>query len=277
MISIEGPEIRVLTDQAGRTLGGHTITGFELRDVARLSRIGFVNPDRFDLLVGACVENTCGRGVLLVLGLSGGRHLVIGPEYGGTVRLLDGHVPIGTAHVSLHLEPAATLQVRLTGMGTVQVRTDDDLGELYVYARDFGEVLAPGESGFTRARFTRSLKGKTQQLKPLFVGKQAVLAGYGNASFQEVAFLAGIHPRRKADSLAAEEVDRLYSVITDSYRKRVAAGGKVGFVGLDGAPGRYPMALGPEHRDKPCPRCGTPIERMAYGGGPTYYCSMCQR
>ena len=277
MTSIEGPEIRVLTGQAAALLPGRTIIGYDLRDVERLTRIGFVNPDRFDQLMGTRIERVRGRGVLLVLGLTGGRHLLIGPEYGGTVRLFDGHLPVGSAHVSIHLEPASTLQIRLTGMGTVQVRTDDDLDELYVYARDFGDVLWPGEESFTRARFTSAISERTQQLKPVFVGKQAIISGYGNASFQEIAFLTGIHPRRTASSLTAEEVDRMYDAIVDTYGKRVAAGGKVGFYGLDGAAGGYPMAMGPEYRDKPCPRCGALVERITYGGGPTYFCPGCQR
>ncbi len=276
MTSIEGPEIRVLTNRALTELPGRRVTAVEFRDVERLSRIGFVNPDRFELLVGGEVESVCGRGVLLVLTMDGGRHLVIGPEYGGTVRLLDGHHPVGAAHVSLHLEPASTLQVKLTGMGTVQARTDDDLASLYVYSRDFGEVLCPGEPDFTRASFRRALSGRNQRLKPLFVGKQAIVAGYGNASFQEIAFLSGVDPRRGSDTLSDADVDRLFDVITDSYARRVEADGKVGFTGLDGTPGRYPMAMGPDFRDKPCPRCGVTVERISYGGGPTYFCPGCQ-
>jgi formamidopyrimidine-DNA glycosylase len=277
MISIEGPEIRVLAGQAAAVLPGRTIVGYDLRDVDRLTRIGFVNPDRFDLLTGSRIERVRGRGVLLALGLTGGRHLLIGPEYGGTVRLLDGHLPVGSSHVSIHLEPVSTLQIRLTGMGTVQLRTDDDLADLYVYARDFGDVLSPGEETFTRARFTAAIRERRQQLKPVFVGKQAIVTGYGNASFQEVAFLAGIHPRRTAASLTDQEIDRIYDVITESFARRIAAGGKIGFAGLDGAAGRYPMAMGPEYRDKPCPRCGVAVERISYGGGPTYFCPGCQQ
>ncbi len=276
MISIEGPEILILARQASAVLPGRRVVGHELRDVERLARLGFVNPDRFERLAGARIESVRGRGGLLVLGLNGGRHLLIGPEYGGTVRLLDGHLPVGSAHASIHLEPASTLQIRLTGMGTVQVRTDDDLADVYVYSRDFGDVLSPGEETFTRDRFSLALRTRRQQLKPVFVGKQAVVTGYGNASFQEIAFLAGIHPRRPAASLDSAEVDRIYDSIVDSYGNRVAAGGKRGFTGLDGSPGTYRMAMGPEYRDKPCPRCGVRVERLTYGGGPTYFCPGCQ-
>ena len=276
MISIEGPEIRVLTGQAEGLLPGHTVSGSEFRDVDRLSRMGFVNPEQFPALVGTRIVSVTGRGVLLVLGMTGGHKVVIGPEYGGEVRLLDGHQPIGKAHVSLHLEPAATLQIRLTGMGTVQARTEDDLFGLYVYSRDFGDALWPGESGFTREAFTQALSRRTQRLKPLFVGKQAIVTGYGNASFQEITFLAAIDPRRKADTLTPEEIDRIYGVISESHERRWRQGGKVGFAGLDGSPGQYAMAMGPEYRDQPCPRCGVTIERISYGGGPTYYCPSCQ-
>ncbi|TVQ28860.1 MAG: hypothetical protein EA382_01060 [Spirochaetaceae bacterium] len=276
MISIEAPEIRVLREQASRSLVGRTIVELECGDVGRLARIGFINPDRLATLRGATVEAVRGRGVLLVLDLTGGHHLVVGPEYGGTVRLLDGAHPIGAAHVSIRLAPESTLQIRLTGMGTVYACSDADLDALYVYARDFGDVLAPGETCFARDRFAALLTARSIQLKPLFVGRQAVVAGIGNATFQEIAFLSRVHPRRTSGTLAPTEIDALYDAVADSFGRRVAAGGKIGFTALDGTPGSYPMAMGPDYRDKPCPRCGSIVERVSYGGGPTYFCPGCQ-
>ena len=90
---------------------------------------------------------------------------------------------------------------------------------------------------------------------------QAVMSGIGNLMADEILWRAYLDPRRAADDLDTEELDRLWremrSIIRMSLRR--------GHAGIsDVIPER--------RRDGHCPRCGTAMERATVGGRTTYWC-----
>ena len=56
----------------------------------------------------------------------------------------------------------------------------------------------------------------------------------------------------------------------------VAQGGRDGEIDLFGQPGGYRRILSSETAGKPCPECETPIEKIQYLGGASYFCPKCQ-
>jgi formamidopyrimidine-DNA glycosylase len=53
-------------------------------------------------------------------------------------------------------------------------------------------------------------------------------------------------------------------------------GGKQEFKDIYGASGGYVAAMGPNMKDHHCPRCGSSIQKIEYGGGSVYLCPNCQ-
>lgn len=136
----------------------------------------------------------------------------------------------------------------------------------------------PLEDTFTLAAFRARLAGRVGLLKPLLLN-QAFVAGLGNIYADEALFAAGLHPLRRADSLADEEIARLHAAIRATLAAGVAReGASVNWYRKpDGTRGSAQMALNVYGRaDQPCPRCGQPIERAVIGGRSTYYCPACQ-
>lgn len=104
---------------------------------------------------------------------------------------------------------------------------------------------------------------------------QAFVAGLGNAYSDEVLHAARLLPFRKRSSLAAEEIDALYT----GMRETVAHA-------IDVLRARVPPTFETQVRDflavhmkggQACPRCGTRITEVKAGGFVTSYCRGCQR
>jgi formamidopyrimidine-DNA glycosylase len=104
---------------------------------------------------------------------------------------------------------------------------------------------------------------------------QAFVAGIGNAYSDEILFEAGLQPFRKRGSLAAEEVDAVYSAMRRLLPASIALLRE-----------RVPPTFEKQVRDHlsvhgkgdgPCPKCGGKLTQVSAGGFPTGYCRSCQR
>ena len=104
-----------------------------------------------------------------------------------------------------------------------------------------------------------------------------LLSGIGNAYADEILHRARLSPVRLTDRLGAAELERLHAATSDTLtdftnriRREVGKGfpEKVTAFRADMAVhGRY---------GKPCPVCGTPVQRIVHAANETNYCPTCQ-
>lgn len=140
------------------------------------------------------------------------------------------------------------------------------------------EAPGPLPSGVTRRDFRDLLRGRRAMLKPLLLD-QRFLAGLGNIYVDEALYRARLHPLRRSDTLTPAEVDQLYDGIVDALSQGIANRGTTLADYRDswGTAGRNQERLLVFRREgKPCPRCGTPIEKIRVGGRGTHLCPTCQ-
>ena len=279
-MSVELPEAYILAKQMDKELRQRQIRSYQLKDHERLQKLGFMNKDAkaFARIVKGRIDPVQSRGNVIRLKLDNGVNLILAPEYGGRILYHKAGDEVPSFHLRLDFSDDSALTVRLTGMGVIQVMEDNDLEQSYVYKRDFcGEALSPtDEKDFTFEHFYRLLSGNGNMMKSVLVGKGAVVAGLGNAAFQDISYRAKIYPKRKASSLSGQELQSLHDAIMLLIQERVRLGGKEQFTDLYGEPGRYKPRMGPDFKDNPCPRCGTLIGKLSLGGGVTYFCPKCQ-
>lgn len=124
--------------------------------------------------------------------------------------------------------------------------------------------------------FQEALQGERHTLKRALTDPR-ILSGIGNAHSDEILLSAGLSPLRMTVQLTQEEVQRLYEVTRKSLREwterlQLEAGDEfpekvTAFHPSMGAHGRF---------GKPCPVCGTPIQRILYADRETNYCPACQ-
>ena len=104
-----------------------------------------------------------------------------------------------------------------------------------------------------------------------------IFSGIGNAYSDEILWQARLSPVKLTSRLSEEEMGRLHSAVVESlseWTERLRA--EVG----EGWPGKV-TAFRPDMAvhgkfGSPCPRCGSPVQRIVYADNETNYCATCQ-
>ena len=126
------------------------------------------------------------------------------------------------------------------------------------------------------AAFSRQLKAHNHTLKRALTNPH-IFSGIGNAYSDEILHRARLSPIAMTTKLADGEIAALYDAIRSTLnewtvRLRQQTGGKfpekvTAFRDEMAVHGRY---------GKPCPDCGSPVQRIVYGAHETNYCARCQ-
>jgi formamidopyrimidine-DNA glycosylase len=131
-------------------------------------------------------------------------------------------------------------------------------------------------AGATAEEFARALARGNHTLKRALTDPR-LFSGIGNAYSDEILHRARLSPLARTARLGPEEAARLHRAAIDTLeewtdRLRAEAG--------DGFPEkvtafREGMAVHGRY-GKPCPACGTPVQRIVYAQNETNYCPACQ-
>ena len=109
-----------------------------------------------------------------------------------------------------------------------------------------------------------------------FLATKQRIPGLGNGVLQDILFNAGIHPKRKMNTLDGKELRSLYSSLKSTIKEMAELGGRDTEKDLYGNPGRYITKLAKNSLKTGCPICAGEITKEAYLGGSIYYCANCQ-
>jgi formamidopyrimidine-DNA glycosylase len=136
----------------------------------------------------------------------------------------------------------------------------------------------PLEQGFNGAYLHEQGKRRRGAVKNLIMDSQVVV-GVGNIYASESLFLAGIHPARASNRIAAERYATLAGAIREVLTAAIAQGGTTlrDFRQEDGRPGYFAQQLQVYGRaDEPCPQCGGTIRSRIIGQRSSFFCPRCQ-
>ena len=131
----------------------------------------------------------------------------------------------------------------------------------------FFVLWARSPAAVSRDELAARLTGTRRQLKSALMD-QAVVAGLGNLTVDEVLWRARLAPQRGTAELTAAELKTLHERVLSTLRQASRAGL---------VPDRPSWLTG--HRDAdqgPCPRCSTELERRRVAGRTTVWCPSCQ-
>ena len=126
------------------------------------------------------------------------------------------------------------------------------------------------------ATFAEQLARENHTLKRSLTDPR-IFSGIGNAYSDEILHRARLSPLALSKKLSGDEVSRLYDAVQTVLREwtdrlRDQLGGEfpekvTAFRDEMSVHGRY---------RKPCPVCGTPVQRIRYASNETNYCARCQ-
>ena len=137
----------------------------------------------------------------------------------------------------------------------------------------------PLTDAFTPAVLRERIGKRKSKLKPLLLDQKFV-AGVGNIYADEALFMAKLDPRRTADTLTNEDVNRLHAAIRHVLQLGIEREGASidTYVKPDGQKGDMQNAVMVFRRTgSPCYTCSTPITRIKLAQRSTHFCPTCQK
>ena len=265
----ELPDVVVYIEHLGTRLTGRTLTRLRLLNPFVLRS---VNPP-IASAEGKRVLGLRRIGKRIVFELEGGLFLVLHLMIAGRLRwLASGAKPPG--RIALAVFEFDNVTLLLTEAGTKR-RASIYLveGEAALAAMD------PGGLEVLEARleeFAARLKADRHTLKRALTDPH-LFSGIGNAYSDEILHRAKLSPFAQTQSLSGEDTRRLYAAVrsiltewTERLRREAGADLPVKVTAF-----REGMAVHGRFR-KPCPVCGSPVQRIVYAENETNYCARCQ-
>jgi formamidopyrimidine-DNA glycosylase len=124
--------------------------------------------------------------------------------------------------------------------------------------------------------FRQALTGENHTLKRSLTDPH-LFSGIGNAYSDEILHRAKLSPIRLTQQMSDAEIERLYHAVRESltdWVERLRKERGTGFPEKVTA-FRADMAVHGKYR-KPCPVCGSPLQRIVHAENETNYCAKCQ-
>ena len=146
-------------------------------------------------------------------------------------------------------------------------------GEIALRAVDPGGIEVMDAS---LEQFRAALTAENHTLKRTLTDPR-VFSGIGNAYSDEIFHRARLSPVKLTQSLDDDEIRRLYDatrVVLTEWIERLRQDAGEGFP--EGVTAFRPDMAVHGRYGKPCPVCGSPVQRIVYAENETNYCARCQ-
>jgi formamidopyrimidine-DNA glycosylase len=276
----ELPEVETIARKLRPHLLGKRITDAELR-WARTLALPSVRKFK-ELIRGQEIQEVTRRAKYFILHLSD-LSLLIHLRMSGDLLIKESTIkPEKHDRLILRLAPVSTVANTIA-------KKKDLCSLVFNDTRKFGrvwltstpeEVLGklgpePLSRNFTPEWLYAALHGKHRQLKPLLLD-QAFMAGLGNIYSDEALNLAKLHPLAASDSVTPKQAEMLHAAVRAVLKEGIRRNGaSIDWVYRGGEFQNYFRVY--DRAGKPCPTCGTKIERIIVGQRSTHFCPKCQK
>jgi formamidopyrimidine-DNA glycosylase len=267
----ELPEIYNLAGQMDEALKGKTIRGILIRQEKCLN----VPSNEFSaLVVGKKIDRIAPKGKWIFMSLKPDAYFLLSLGMGGNLLYHQPGESLPEKYqVALTFDDNRRLSIGFWWFGYAHAVKD-----LKEHKMTCKLGISPLDPAFTLEKFYSMLEGKKGSVKTALLD-QSFIAGIGNVYAQDILFNAKLHPDRKIPTLTEGEKKALYGAIKGNLDEAIALGGIAPEKDLYGNPGRIPMEwFKVGYREgKPCPECGTTVEKIKTGSTASYICPKCQR
>ena len=244
-------------------------------------------------LVGSKIQKVRRRAKVLIIELSGGWALIIHLKMTGQLVFTGKNKRFGAGHPGKELVgklPAKSTRVVLDFTDGSKLFFNDQrkfgwmrlMPAIEIPEIDFFKKVGPEplDADFTVDIFIeRLMRRKNSNIKAALLD-QSVIAGVGNIYADESLWAAKIHPATLVGKVPKTKLVTLYDSLRDVLTLSIQKGGSTdkNYVDAEGKKGSYLSFANVFRRQgQPCPRCGTPIEKIRVAGRGTHICPQEQR
>lgn len=270
----ELPEVETIARKLRPHLLGKTIKDADLRWSRTLA---FPSPRKFKAQIkGQEIKEVTRRAKFFILQLSD-FSLLLHLRMSGDLFIKDSKIgPEKHDRLILRLLPGPSSVYE--GPSNLVFNDTRKFGRVWLTA-DSEEVLGrlgpePLSKRFTPQWLYTALHSRHRQIKPLLLD-QTFLAGLGNIYTDESLNLAKLHPLTASDSITAQQSEALHEAIRKVLKEGIRRNGaSIDWVYRGGEFQNFFRVY--DRAGKPCPTCGTNIERIMVGQRSTHFCPNCQ-
>ena len=271
---LEIPESNTIAKQMDETLKGKVIKCVEANKSPHKFAWYFGNPEDYnDLLAGKKIGSSYARGGMVEVEAEDCRILL---SDGATPKYYENCEDAPKKH-QLYIEftdgsaLAATIQM-YGGLSAYKEGQNDN--PYYLGACEKPSTLCDEFScDYFRSLSTEALQNKSVKA---FLATDQRIPGLGNGVLQDILFQAGLHPKRKMNTIGEDEIKKLYDTIKNTLKEMIENGGRDTEKDLFGNPGRYITYMSKKTYGEPCTKCGYQICKESFMGGTVYFCEHCQ-
>jgi formamidopyrimidine-DNA glycosylase len=273
---LELPEAIVISQQMNQTIHGKKIEKVTAAQTAHKLTWYKGDPQKYpEMLSGKIIGASAGLGALVTVPAEDAA-LVFSD--GVNLRLHRTGEPRPARHQLLvEFSDSSALSAVVQMYGGIVCFTNSDYDNPYYKAA----VEKPGalSAAFTNTYFDGLISLPEVQKLSLkaFLAIEQRIPGLGNGVLQDILFNARLHPRKKICTLKDTDREILHKSVVKTLSEMMKQGGRDTEKDLFGNSGGYITKLSKNTAGKPCPVCGSAIQKEAYLGGSIYYCATCQK
>jgi len=281
----ELPEVETIVRKLKPHLLGKTITAAEVRWARTLA---FPSPRKFKSQIkGQEIQDVTRRAKFFILQLSD-YSLLIHLRMSGDLLIKDSKIKpekhdrlilkLQSAESALPEDPSNLVHAAALRRASLVFNDTRKFGRVWLVS-DAAEVLGrlgpePFSKKFTPTWLHTALHNKHRQIKPLLLD-QTFLAGLGNIYTDESLNMAKLHPLMISDAITLKQAEALHDAIRNVLKEGIRRNGaSFDWVYRGGEFQNYFRVY--DRAGKPCPTCGTNIERILVGQRSTHFCPNCQ-
>jgi len=140
--------------------------------------------------------------------------------------------------------------------------------------------LDPFDPGFDRAMTIEKYAKRNVKIKTALLS-QGIMSGVGNIYADEALWRAKLHPETLTSQMTLKKIEIVINSAIEVMSEAILQGGTSFddlYINVNGESGFFEQSLAAYGQSgRPCPRCGTPIQRIIVGQRSSHFCPRCQR
>ena len=274
----ELPEVETIKRQLKKNLVGKKVLDVKI-NLAKMVNLPikiFVSK-----VIGAKILDVKRRAKILIFDLDNHWHILVHLKMTGQLVLsIEQETDLSDrrhSHIVYHFDDQTKLYHNdLRQFGWEKLLTSQELAAYWQKEKLGPEPL---DKDFTLKLLTEILAVRPRSLiKPLLMDQKAV-SGIGNIYADEILFVAGVLPTRRAENLTKLEIKQIYQAIKEILKKALDKHGTSvdNYRDAFGRRGGYiPYLLVYSREGQACNGCGGKVMRQKLRGRSAHYCPKCQ-